>query len=112
MMTLLHYHSHIIHIITVGNKCDRIKERAIPQDVAKSFARNNDISFVETSALDSTNVEEAFSCLVSEIYHTVKQNGIKNGVGAFAKPGPSQSIVLESETKNEANNSKCCKIQF
>ena len=30
-------------------------------------------SFVETSALDSTNVENAFTSIVTEIYHSVKQ---------------------------------------
>ena len=87
-----------ISIMLVGNKCDRVKERAVPLEIGKSFARNNDLryesmlkdkafksvnkspfnsiifySFVETSALDSTNVENAFTSIVTEIYHSVKQ---------------------------------------
>ena len=79
-----------ISIMLVGNKCDRVKDRAVPLEIGKSFARNNDLryesmlkdkeyksvifySFVETSALDSTNVENAFTSIVTEIYHSVKQ---------------------------------------
>ena len=34
--------------------------RAVPTDEAKAFAEKNNLSFIETSALDSTNVETAF----------------------------------------------------
>ena len=34
--------------------------RAVPTDEAKVFAEKNTLSFIETSALDSTNVETAF----------------------------------------------------
>ncbi len=32
------------------------------------YAERNQLSFVETSALDSTNVEKAFHTIISEIY--------------------------------------------
>ena len=78
-----------IAIMLVGNKCDRIRDRAVPLESAKAFARNNDLrhelvpytnqsiyllnSFVETSALEATNVESAFSAICTEIFHSVKQ---------------------------------------
>ena len=43
-----------ICIMLVGNKCDLRKERVVPMETGKLFARNNELSFVETSALDST----------------------------------------------------------
>ena len=30
-------------LLLVGNKCDRIKDRAVSLDLAKAFARNNDL---------------------------------------------------------------------
>ncbi len=54
-----HADSNIV-IMLVGNKSDLRHLRAVPTDEAKSFAEQNNLSFIETSALDSTNVETAF----------------------------------------------------
>ena len=51
--------------LLVGNKCDLKDKRVVEYDVAKEFADANNMPFIETSALDSTNVEEAFlTCLL------------------------------------------------
>ncbi|XP_043935700.1 ras-related protein Rab-11A-like isoform X2 [Protopterus annectens] len=62
-----------IVIMLVGNKADLRHLRAVPTDEAKSFAEKNGLSFIETSALDSTNVETAFHTILSEIYQIVSQ---------------------------------------
>jgi Ras-related protein Rab-11A len=49
-----------IVIMLVGNKSDLRHLRAVPTEEAKTFAESNNLSFIETSALDSTNVETAF----------------------------------------------------
>ena len=55
----LYFFSDIV-IMLVGNKSDLRHLRAVPTEEAKSFAESNQLSFIETSALDSTNVETAF----------------------------------------------------
>lgn len=47
-------------IMLVGNKSDLKHLRAVPEEEAKSFAEKNNLSFIEVSALDSNNVEQAF----------------------------------------------------
>uniref|UniRef100_A0A8C9FP46 Ras-related protein Rab-25 n=1 Tax=Pavo cristatus TaxID=9049 RepID=A0A8C9FP46_PAVCR len=54
-----------IVIMLVGNKSDLRHLRAVPTDEARSFAERNGLSFLETSALDSTNVEMAFHNILS-----------------------------------------------
>uniref|UniRef100_A0A8D2LYT8 Uncharacterized protein n=1 Tax=Zonotrichia albicollis TaxID=44394 RepID=A0A8D2LYT8_ZONAL len=49
----------------VGNKSDLRHLRAVPTDEARSFAEKHGLSFLETSALDSTNVETAFHNILS-----------------------------------------------
>uniref|UniRef100_A0A2K6JV49 RAB11B, member RAS oncogene family n=1 Tax=Rhinopithecus bieti TaxID=61621 RepID=A0A2K6JV49_RHIBE len=49
----------------VGNKSDLRHLRAVPTDEARAFAEKNNLSFIETSALDSTNVEEAFKNILT-----------------------------------------------
>lgn len=54
-----------IVIMLVGNKSDLRHLRAVPTDEAKIFAERNGLSFIETSALDSTNVETAFQNILT-----------------------------------------------
>lgn len=51
----------------VGNKCDLEDQRRIPTEKGKEFAQKENLLFFETSALNATNVNEAFMYLVSEI---------------------------------------------
>lgn len=51
--------------LTAGNKSDLRHLRAVPIEEAKKFAEENQLSFIETSALDSTNVESAFHNILS-----------------------------------------------
>ena len=56
-----------IVIMLVGNKSDLRHLRAVPTDEAKAYAEKNQLSFIETSALDSTNVETAFTNILTEV---------------------------------------------
>uniref|UniRef100_A0AAZ3ST52 Uncharacterized protein n=3 Tax=Oncorhynchus TaxID=8016 RepID=A0AAZ3ST52_ONCTS len=56
-----------IVIMLVGNKSDLRHLRAVPTDEARAFAEKNTLSFIETSALDSTNVEEAFKNILTDV---------------------------------------------
>ncbi|NXE56849.1 RAB25 protein, partial [Casuarius casuarius] len=47
-------------VMLVGNKTDLAQAREVPAEEARMFADNNGLLFVETSALDCTNVEQAF----------------------------------------------------
>mmetsp|Transcript_41338 Transcript_41338/g.110611 ORF Transcript_41338/g.110611 Transcript_41338/m.110611 type:complete len:100 (+) Transcript_41338:643-942(+) len=55
----------------VGNKCDLRHLRAVSTEDAKAYAEQKGLSFIETSALDSTNVEQAFQSILTEIYRLV-----------------------------------------
>uniref|UniRef100_A0A8C7GKQ1 small monomeric GTPase n=1 Tax=Oncorhynchus kisutch TaxID=8019 RepID=A0A8C7GKQ1_ONCKI len=67
-----HADSNIV-IMLVGNKSDLRHLRAVPTDGARAFAEKNGLSFLETSALDSTNVETSFQTILTEIYRIVSQ---------------------------------------
>ena len=47
----------------VGNKCDLRHRKAVDVD-AKDFAEDNNLAFIETSALDATNVDLAFETIL------------------------------------------------
>src|SRR5438128_587049 len=49
----------------VGNKSDLRHLREVPTDTAKEFSEKNNLLFIETSALDSSNVELAFQNILT-----------------------------------------------
>ncbi|XP_046887900.1 ras-related protein Rab-25-like isoform X2 [Hypomesus transpacificus] len=59
-----HADPHIV-VMLVGNKSDLASERSVPTEEAKDFAEKKGLLFLETSALESTNVEAAFNDVLS-----------------------------------------------
>ncbi|XP_072917432.1 ras-related protein Rab-25-like isoform X2 [Hemitrygon akajei] len=55
-------------VMLVGNKSDLSDIRTVPIDEAMTFAEKHQMLFMETSALDSTNVEPAFQSVITEIF--------------------------------------------
>ncbi|KAJ6366202.1 hypothetical protein OIU77_002725 [Salix suchowensis] len=68
-----------IVIILVGNKSDLEDQRAVPTEDAKEFAQKEGLFFLETSALQSTNVENAFMTVLTEIFNTVNKKNLVAG---------------------------------
>jgi Ras-related protein Rab-11A len=59
-------------ILLVGNKCDLESLRSVSVEEGLDYAKKHNFSFIETSALDSTNVELAFFTLINQIYNKCK----------------------------------------
>ncbi|KAJ8564996.1 hypothetical protein K7X08_001456 [Anisodus acutangulus] len=93
-----------IVIILIGNKTDLEDQRAVPTEDAKEFAQKEGLFFLETSALEATNVEDAFSTVLTEIFNIVNKKNLaadenqSNGNPAslagkkILVPGPAQVI--------------------
>ncbi|CAN0886595.1 Ras-related protein RABA4c [Linum grandiflorum] len=62
-----------IVIMLIGNKSDLGTQRAVPSEEAKEFAVSQNLLFMETSALQSTNVEPAFVSVLTDIYRIVSK---------------------------------------
>jgi len=61
------YASDSVCKLLVGNKCDLVDNKVVDTEKAKAFADSLGIPFIETSAKESINVEEAFLTMSSEI---------------------------------------------
>ena len=57
----------------VGNKTDLDDLRAVPTEKGMELAEREGMYFMETSALDSTNVDDAFESVIAEIYNNVSK---------------------------------------
>eukprot|EP00897_Mesotaenium_endlicherianum_P010384 jgi/Mesen1/9374/ME000610S08679 len=60
-------------VMLVGNKTDLAHLRAVSTEAGKELAEKEGMFFMETSALDATNVDEAFETVIAEIYHSVSK---------------------------------------
>ena len=74
-------------VVLVGNKCDLSEsERKVKKEDVESFAKSNNIVFLEASALKKINVKEAFTEVVHEyLEKTVfkKNKGLGFGCPCF-----------------------------
>ena len=99
-----------IIVMLVGNKSDLRHKRAVPTSEAVAFASENGLAFIETSALDSTGVDDAFRQILSEIYKLISRKALSEG-GDVAKGGNAvskgKSIQVTAATP-PASGAGCC----
>lgn len=104
-----HADSNIV-IMLVGNKTDQRHLRAVPTEDGKNFASENGLSFIETSALEATNVDLAFQNILTSIYQIVSSKSLAEegaDVGKKFDPREGNNISLSQEGSKEAAKG-CC----
>ncbi|XP_075049248.1 ras-related protein Rab-25 [Mixophyes fleayi] len=97
-----------IVVMLVGNKCDLTEEaREVPTDEAKMYADTNGLLFMETSALDSTNVELAFETILRDIHKKILKS---KGVVPKESTVVLSSDVPANQSQGQATETKraCC----
>ncbi|XP_020262888.1 ras-related protein RABA5c-like [Asparagus officinalis] len=96
--------------ILVGNKCDLESIRAVSVEEGKNLAEAEGLFFIETSALDSTNVKTAFEIVIKEIYANLSRRVLNSD---SSKPELSQNRVSlvsngTDDQKKAAGKFSCC----
>ncbi|KAI3815453.1 hypothetical protein L1987_15121 [Smallanthus sonchifolius] len=61
------YANELVCKLLVGNKCDLVENKVLDTQTAKAFADELGVPFLEPSAKDSINVEQAFFAMAVEI---------------------------------------------
>eukprot|EP00127_Corallochytrium_limacisporum_P005530 Clim_evm47s207 gene=Clim_evmTU47s207 len=101
-----------IVIMLVGNKSDLRHLRAVPTEEAKGFAEKQTLSFIETSALDATNVEEAFENILTEIYKKMSSKQLAGDDNEVAVPSSNvEKIIVAPTAENNAAKKNNCGCQ-
>ncbi|XVF73533.1 hypothetical protein PTKIN_Ptkin12aG0209300 [Pterospermum kingtungense] len=93
------YASDNVNKLLVGNKCDLTANKVVSYETAKAFADEIGIPFMETSAKDSTNVEQAFMAMAASIKDRMASQPAMNN----AKP---QTVQIRGQPV--AQNNGCC----
>ncbi|WMV19167.1 hypothetical protein MTR67_012552 [Solanum verrucosum] len=101
-----------IVIMLIGNKCDLGSLRAVPIEDAQEFAERENLFFMETSALESTNVETAFMSILKEIYQIVGKKTLTADEGAEYTKSQSlkgtRIILPGQESDSAGRGAGCC----
>jgi len=103
-----HIEPHQAVYMIVGHKADCDGERQVTYREAQQFAQINGLRYVETSARNGQNVEEAFQTLAKDVYQLLEEGRVKIEEGWDGiKPGFNRTEehvhLEEEETRN-----KCC----
>ncbi|XP_072958730.1 ras-related protein Rab11C-like [Typha angustifolia] len=102
-----HADSNIV-LMMAGNKSDLKHLRAVSENEAELLAEKEGLSFLETSALEATNVEKAFHTILTEIYHIVSKKAL-----IAQEAAGSAAPRIQGTTVNVANSAgiskrNCC----
>lgn len=90
-----------VNRLLVGNKSDMVDKKVVEYSVAKEFADSLNIPFLETSAKDSTNVEQAFLTMSRQIKERMGNN-------TFASSNAKSSVKVGQGTNVSQSSSNCC----
>jgi len=95
------YASEGVNKLLVGNKSDLTSKKVVEYSVAKEFADQLKIPFLETSAKTSLNVEQAFLTMAKEI---------KDRMGSTSTPagGSKSTTVTPGQSVQQAQSAGCC----
>lgn len=102
----LHTHSDMnVVTILVGNKSDLKDAREVTTSEGKALAEAQGLFFMETSALDSSNVAAAFQTIVKEIYNILSRKvmisqELKKRDSTWIRNG--KTVVLQGDGDQEA----------
>lgn len=98
-----------IVVMLVGNKCDLKDQRAVSVEDGKAAAARFGLSFLETSALDATNVDESFKRVLEEIHVRTSANAPSGRIGDASRDPMGDEINLDAPSRKDgAKGSKCC----
>ncbi|KAL1804123.1 hypothetical protein ACET3Z_032770 [Daucus carota] len=100
-----------IVIMLIGNKSDLGSLRAVPTEDPQELAEKEKLCFMETSALEATNVETAFLTVLTEIYKIIGKKALTASDVDYANSATlkGSSIVIAGQEQNtSASSGGCC----
>lgn len=92
--------------LLVGNKADLSEKKVVEYTAAQEFAEALEIPFLETSALSSTNVEQAFYTMTRQIKAQMTHNA--NASGTNKTGGNKSNVNLRGQSLTNNATGGCC----
>jgi len=99
-----------VNKILIGNKCDMHEKKVVDSARGKALADEYGIKFLETSAKNSINVEEAFITLAKDIKKRIIDNSEPAKADATGGGGANNNVNINNNKGKQGNGGKggCC----
>ncbi|MBA0864075.1 hypothetical protein Goshw_029645, partial [Gossypium schwendimanii] len=98
-----------IVVVLVGNKSDLTQFRQVSEEEGRNLAESHGLFFMETSALQNLNVEEAFLRMITKIHEITSKkyldSKLNDNIGSLK--GGKEIISLDEVTATKQSNN-CC----
>ena len=104
-----HTDSNIV-VMLVGNKSDLRHLKAVSADDGQAFSEREGLYFMETSALESTNVENALTQILTQIYRVVSKKALDVGDDSTTVPSQRQTIKVSDNDVTATKKVGCCSV--
>ncbi|XP_074592408.1 ras-related protein Rab2BV-like [Curcuma longa] len=101
-----HADSNIV-ILMVGNKADLRHLRAVTEEEAQMLAEKEELSFLETSALEALNIDKAFQTILKNIYQIISRKALAAAEAAGTVPSQGMTINV-SDPNGGVTKKGCC----
>ena len=95
-----------LEIILIGNKSDLEEKRQVTKEEGEEKAKEKEVAFMETSALNCNNIEKAFNEILNKVYLAYKPQEKKNE-GGFIESYSKEVIELNGGV-NRVEKESCC----
>lgn len=102
-----HADSNIV-IMMVGNKSDLNHLRAVSEEDGQALAEREGLSFLETSALEATNIEKAFQTILTEIYQIISKKALAAQEATASTTVPGQGTTINVSESSGNVKKSCC----
>jgi len=92
----------LIQYLLIGNKKDLVEERIIRQEEALALAKEKNMAYMETSALEGTNCMRALQIIMQDIHDIHTKNR------KVTEPNTSAISISQSEKIEAKKEESCC----
>ncbi|BAU02703.1 hypothetical protein LR48_Vigan10g034600 [Vigna angularis] len=96
-------------VVLVGNKSDLAQSREVEKEEGKGYAETERLCFMETSALQNQNVEEAFLEMITKIHDIISHKSLETKINGTSLNLPSgKEIHIADEVTATKQPNYCC----
>lgn len=91
--------------VIIGNKIDLNDNRKIEKDELEELSKKYNMSCIETSAKNGTNIKEAFDLLINEL---LKNKSLEEIIKIFGRHDSEDVSQITEKTEIQKKKKKCC----